>query len=155
MAASRTLVLLTVLFALALTVAVRETCPDDWLHSWDLCLWVSNSSKTNWEAIEDCKRKESDLVYINSNEENYILAGVMLAMGIDEMWIGLNDIGVNKVYKWSGHQKVVYTNFLPGKAYNRKRHSEDCVSMKNRTDFKWDSEYCFTYLKFICRKDLS
>ncbi|KAK8397666.1 hypothetical protein O3P69_004446 [Scylla paramamosain] len=155
MAPSRPLVLLTVLLSLTLIAAKRMTCPGNWMKFENLCVWPSNSSMTNWEAIEECKKRGADLLFINNSEENYFLAGILFVMRMDTVWLGLNDLRLDHVYEWEGKEKLTYTNFFKGEPYDRKRHPEDCVAMSKELGYKWSSEYCFNYKLFVCRKRLS
>ena len=55
---------------------------------------------------------------------------------------------------WTGltNSRFSYTNWGRGEPNNRHRGSEGCVALWNRKGHRWNDEYCYTELYFICEK---
>ncbi|KAK3870208.1 hypothetical protein Pcinc_024541 [Petrolisthes cinctipes] len=136
--------------------AVVQECPNNWLHDGSLCVWVSTEEAVWWSAWEACKTLDSHLAFIESERDSLIIAGILLARGVNSSWIGLNDLEVESSFHWIDREPVSYSNFASGQPSGRGDHAdEDCVAISSDLGYKWDDLYCFLELRFVCRKDVN
>lgn len=56
----------------------NATCPSNWtLLLQDMCTWISDEEVPYWKAYDECKNKTSHLIYIESAQEDLMLAGAV------------------------------------------------------------------------------
>uniref|UniRef100_A0A3P8ZAZ3 C-type lectin domain-containing protein n=1 Tax=Esox lucius TaxID=8010 RepID=A0A3P8ZAZ3_ESOLU len=78
-------------------IASAGCCPVGWRRLKSRCYYLS-SEKKNWsESRENCIREESDLVIIDSKEEQLFLNGLGDNL---KFWIGLTDSEQEVAWKW-------------------------------------------------------
>uniref|UniRef100_A0A7N6AMA4 C-type lectin domain-containing protein n=1 Tax=Anabas testudineus TaxID=64144 RepID=A0A7N6AMA4_ANATE len=78
------------------TVA-EKFCPEGWRKFGCSCYFKS-SDKTTWsESIRDCQNRGSDLVMINSKEEQEFVTKLNMN---EEFWIGLKTEWTEQQWKW-------------------------------------------------------
>ncbi|XP_042238391.1 low affinity immunoglobulin epsilon Fc receptor-like isoform X6 [Homarus americanus] len=154
---------LPLLLVVVLATVASSTCPSDWLQGEDVCMWVS-SNKTKWYiAWEVCRNMDSHLGFIESQQENDFVEGVLVALNKSEVWSGLSDLKVEGSFVWWDEEAVTYTNFADGEP-SANGHTgndtdeyadQDCVALKHSNNFKWSDEYCFEDFYYFCRMDPS
>ncbi|XP_043935582.1 CD209 antigen-like protein 2 isoform X2 [Protopterus annectens] len=121
--------------------------------------YFMSNDQLNWnESREWCKTWDSDLVIINSTEEQEFLAKE-IKMKNNLHWIGLTDAAVEGVWKWVDqslckHKDKQTTYFFDNEPDNFKHSSktdEDCGIMRPE-DGKWGDVRCNDKYQWICEK---
>ena len=84
-------------------------------------------------------------------KKNHITTSILLLFIFIFFLLGLNDKGVESEFKWSDGSNVVYTNW---DAWNPDdwASSEDCVTVRNYNDGRWNDQNCDNSLAYICKK---
>jgi hypothetical protein len=78
----------------------------------------------------------------------------MLEMGINDLWIGANDIHREGTMVWVSDKTNVskgFSNWYPGEP-NNSRSSEHCVHIWSVHGFTWNDAKCSIAYGFICKK---
>ncbi|GFN95845.1 B.thuringiensis plasmid DNA for cryiic operon and cryiic delta-endotoxin [Plakobranchus ocellatus] len=95
-----------------------------------------DSKKQYWEAQRECKKNKGNLAMPKTEEINQFLVDTLLANDIkEEVFIGLDDIDVEKDFKWQDGNRLIqpkfYENFAKGTGIFRKQkgQSRDCVTL--------------------------
>ncbi|XP_050713121.1 C-type lectin-like [Eriocheir sinensis] len=149
------LALLAALLPVVFVSGENASCPADWTLLQDMCLWISDEELPYWRAYEECKNNGSHLTYIESAQEDFLLAGALSVKGKESVWIGLNDLEIDNVFVWVDNEPLTYSNFHEGDPAVTGPHAEEnCVAMTSAKNYQWSSEYCFDHRAFVCRKDL-
>ena len=113
--------------------------------------------KRNWsDALSFCQRIGADLVKIESQGETEFINATWL-LSLEKMWIGLNDLEVEGVWKWSDSTSLdVYSNW--GYREPSKGKNQHCVVLVRgfmREDFfdaQWNDVRCERTLFYLCEK---
>ena len=113
--------------------------------------------KRNWsDALSFCQRFGADLVKIESQGETEFINATWL-LSLEKMWIGLNDLEVEGVWKWSDNTSLgVYSNW--GYREPNNWQNQDCVVIKRGFmgadffDAKWEDADCERTLLYLCEK---
>ena len=113
--------------------------------------------KRNWsDALSFCQRIGADLVKIESQGENEFINATWL-LSLEKMWIGLNDLEVEGVWKWSDSTNLdVYSNW--GYREPSKGKNQHCVVLIRgfmREDFfdaQWNDVRCERTFFYLCEK---
>nr|XP_053649693.1 perlucin-like [Cherax quadricarinatus] len=149
------------LLLLALVVAMQDVssvwpwCPDGWIHYESICVWVSSEKTVWWKAWDNCTALGSHLAFIETEAESNTLTGIFVALDIESVWIGLNDLNVEGSFVWADQEPVTYTNYFVGEPNrNGSGREERCVAIRKDYGYKWSDEYCFDERQFICRMDI-
>uniref|UniRef100_A0A3B4Z2N4 C-type lectin domain-containing protein n=1 Tax=Stegastes partitus TaxID=144197 RepID=A0A3B4Z2N4_9TELE len=91
-----------VLGCLSLSVALgtssSQRCPPDWREIQSKCYFLSTEMKTWEDSRKYCQRNGSDLVVINSQQEQVLCSSSALVDMYLLFWIGLK--GTNRVFRW-------------------------------------------------------
>ena len=87
----------------------------------------------------------------NSNHSASVNDRLILIAGTN-WWVSGNSH--SGYWAWTGvtNSRFSYTNWGRGEPNNRHRGSEGCVALWNRKGHRWNDEYCYTELYFICEK---
>ncbi len=102
-----------------------------------------------WQAASEfCQALGGWLVAVDSRGEN----GFLDRLGLDDRWIGLNDIDQEGEYRWSNGQGTDYRNWNRGEP-NNWEDSEDCIEMLRNE--RWNDLGCEESLPFICETDVA
>ncbi|XP_061166262.1 perlucin-like [Saccostrea echinata] len=104
-----------------------------------------------------CKAFESDLVSIESNDENLLIDGYLQTKHphdndkvAADYWIGGNDIESEGNFKWIGsEQPFTFTYWMSGQPDPAE---QDCVEIRGVSNFRWHDETCTHQHRFICEK---
>ena len=115
--------------------------------------------KRNWsDALSFCQRFGADLVKIESQGETEFINATWMS-SLEKMWIGLNDLEVQSVWKWSeGTSLGVYSNWGHRKLSNWK--NQDCVVIARGFigadffDAQWNNVACGRTYSYVCEKNL-
>ena len=126
-------------------------CPSEFLHrSVELksCYFISKT-KRNWaNARDDCIRRGSYLVEVQSKEEDDFLKGILMTEGEVTHWMGGNDLLKEGQWVWQQSGKpFIYTNWNPGQPTNL-NGEEHCLQYMN--EIKWNDAPCHNQYVYIC-----
>ncbi|XP_066539318.1 CD209 antigen-like [Hoplias malabaricus] len=120
-----------------------------WLCFKSSYYYVSRSTKTWSESRDYCKKRGSDLVIINSEEEQDFAAK---CLGHDDSavaWIGLTDLDTEGNWKWVDGSRLTSGYWNDGEPNNV--GEEDCAVIKGNIK-KWNDRKCSDQIRWICEK---
>ncbi|XP_019899306.2 asialoglycoprotein receptor 1-like [Esox lucius] len=128
-------------------------CPVGWRRLKSRCYYLS-SEKKNWsESRENCIREESDLVIIDSKEEQLFLNGLGDNL---KFWIGLTDSEQEVAWKWVDGTSPTITFWEQGQP-NDFLGDQDCAQFKsfvhspNRPFIEsWSDMICSLTNQWVC-----
>ena len=87
--------------------------------------YAVSDKKRNWsDALSFCQRFGADLVKIESQGETEFINATWL-LSLEKMWIGLNDLEVEGVWKWSDNTSLGCT--LTGDIVNQAKGKTSIV----------------------------
>ncbi|KAM4676597.1 hepatic lectin-like isoform 2-T2 [Discoglossus pictus] len=118
--------------------AQKPNCEGDWKMFNGSCYHFSVTKLTWVRARGLCLRSNSDLVVINSAEEQSFIAQTA---GGDHHWIGLSDLNDEGIWKWvdGTDYENSYKYWKKGEP-NDYDHNEDCAIMWNTAE--WNDFVC-------------
>ena len=120
-----------------------SSCPADWTSSGSNC-YSRRSNKKEWDDAEnDCESLGGHLVSITTDDENGVVYGLRKNKDI---WIGLNDKGVEGKFEWVDGTNSSYTNW----ANREPRKNGDCVKMASNK--QWKAISCSDNYRYVCEK---
>ncbi|XP_041748244.1 CD209 antigen-like protein E isoform X1 [Coregonus clupeaformis] len=133
-------------------------CPEGWRLSGSSCYFLSTERKTWEESRQDCLERKTDLVIVNSIEEQKFLTE--LNMNIDSVWIGLTDIETEGTWKWVDDTPLTTRYWGKNQPDNGAIliihiGEEDCVEINYRypgTVNKWNDIRCNSQFNWICER---
>ncbi|XP_049328652.1 CD209 antigen-like protein D [Astyanax mexicanus] len=113
-------------------------------------LYYVSTEKKNWtESRNDCRKRGSDLVIINSREEQVFIN----TLRKDQLvWIGLSDGETEGVWKWVDGSELITGFWYPGEPNSK--GDEDCGLYGYGSDpvKNWVDYPCSNQLVWICEK---
>eukprot|EP00118_Oscarella_pearsei_P022672 m.264678 g.264678 ORF g.264678 m.264678 type:complete len:1411 (+) comp40476_c0_seq1:1691-5923(+) len=146
------------------TSQTSSVCASGWVSYNGHCYWLESgtdaSKKLNYTAAESfCEGNSGYLVHINDKYENAFLAAAFpehMGSTSYRMWMGINDMGAEGVYKSTDKWPIEFTSWRQGEP-NDYRHGEDCTEFYARpTDHLvnglWNDRTCSANLGYICEK---
>uniref|UniRef100_A0A668VE46 C-type lectin domain-containing protein n=1 Tax=Oreochromis aureus TaxID=47969 RepID=A0A668VE46_OREAU len=98
----------------------------------------------NWSAAQSyCREKYTDLISINTVQDNTKIAGLMLLniLNTQTAWIGLYKTS----WEWSDGSNATYTNWKSGEP----KDGKDCALMET-SSASWSGEDCDKNHDFLC-----
>jgi len=135
----------------------------------------TNRERTWMQAMDFCQMRNTDLVFIESAEENaFILDWITRTQIEDDVWIGATDRDItlqnnegewvwgganDAVQFWDGNENgdpVMnrYEDWAAGEPNNDGK--EDCGAMTSNHDYRWDDRNCSeTLMSFVCESGAS
>ncbi|CAL9682123.1 unnamed protein product [Knipowitschia caucasica] len=135
---------------------LNTLCPSGWQSFNGSCYWfVSNTNLlTTWhEAFTQCSSMGSNLLIINSKEEQFFINGKLPDfhhVDIPDIWMGLSDMYKDGEFKWIDKSALGFSNFAPGFPKNTE-HFWDCGQIyTGNYEGKWETTNCFKSLGYIC-----
>ncbi|KAM9398472.1 uncharacterized protein ACWYII_031035 [Salvelinus alpinus] len=128
----------------------EKTCSDGWKKFEYSCYFLSTEKKTWEESRQDCLERGTDLVIINSKEEQEFLFTFK-----KRVWIGLTDRETEETLKWVDGTPLTTEYWHEPQPDNAgPTGDEDCVEI--RTDQSpleaWNDMSCDLKLNWICEK---
>ncbi|CAI5655389.1 unnamed protein product [Oreochromis niloticus] len=125
----------------------NKKCPAGWTRFNHSCYLLSESS-ASWDAArKDCRDRGTDLVVIDSPEEQTFLSAVTN----EHTWIGLNDKEQEGTWRWvdgTPLNLMYWAEAQPDDGGGK----EDCVHVRNDKKKSWNDLSCAASLKWICEK---
>ncbi|TMW51199.1 hypothetical protein DOY81_003735 [Sarcophaga bullata] len=120
---------------------------------------IATEFKYNWfKASHECKRRNSQLAIIDSEEKNDALVDLLAnTIGVyDRLWLGGNDefnasLEIDRLFFWSPTgEQFTFTNWVE-KEPNNGGSKEHCVHIYGSIrSYRWNDEWCDKKLGFIC-----
>ncbi|XP_049328045.1 asialoglycoprotein receptor 1-like [Astyanax mexicanus] len=116
---------------------------EGWVN-FNFSLYYVSTEKKIWnESRDDCRERGSDLLMINSREEQDFINTLIEDQ---KVWIGLSDGETEGVWKWVDGSELITGFWLPGEPniYG----DEDCVI----NEWNWADYPCNRQFNWICEK---
>ncbi|KAM8838454.1 macrophage mannose receptor 1-like isoform 2-T2 [Synchiropus picturatus] len=125
-------------------------CSSPWIPYNGHCFLLSRDQKTWLDAQAECRSQRGDLVSIHNVEEQGFVISQLGFGPSDELWIGLNDRRIRRLFDWSDHSTVSFTSWEFLKP-DVKSNKEKCVLVRGERG-KWADRSCEEKHGFICMK---
>ncbi|KAH9504722.1 C-type mannose receptor 2 [Bulinus truncatus] len=123
-------------------------CQDSWEENSGYCYKVFNEGITWYNASDRCQKLEGYLPSIPDENTNRFIRNLILNRNnTDGVWIGLNDLLIEKMYNWSDGSPYKFTNWSNGQP-NSNDKNEDCVEMYSSG--RWNDVDCYFQMQYIC-----
>lgn len=128
-------------------------CAEGWVTYNNLeCYKVMSGNLNYAAAVQSCEDltdgPDSKLLHVVDSQENgWVLENVLgdFSVGADEsVWIGLDDLVEEGVWRWPDGTSGGYTNWDPEAAVGG-----DCVSMRG-DDGLWVASSCASTMRYVC-----
>ncbi|XP_067877338.1 hepatic lectin-like isoform X2 [Heterodontus francisci] len=121
-------------------------CPRNWIHFNESCYYFSTKADTWKNSKLYCTLRESNLLVINTAEEQYFLT---LESENKRFWIGLHDQENEHVWQWvDGTDYERTLTFWNEGEPNNAGNTEDCVHTDDGG--KWNDNSCSAKFLWIC-----
>ncbi|KAL7856323.1 hypothetical protein AOLI_G00199270 [Acnodon oligacanthus] len=130
------------------TQSVQKTCPDGWTKRGTSMYYIGREGRKNWlQSRQDCRQRGSDLVIINSHEEQRFIQELHL-----QVWIGLSEN--QSTWTWVDGSVPSSEYWINGEP-NEYRTGEDCTESKPNYEppNSWNDEKCSTVLNWVCERE--
>ncbi|CAL8329220.1 unnamed protein product [Lota lota] len=118
-----------------------------WQNNICSCYYKSHSKKNWQESRNDCRERGSDLIVVNSKEEQDFVP--------EGFWLGLTDAEVEGTWKWVDGTPLTTAYWGHPQPDNNGRDpnkEEDCVERYGTGE--WNDISCLNNLYWICEKNL-
>ncbi|XP_017560591.1 C-type lectin domain family 4 member E-like [Pygocentrus nattereri] len=132
---------------------IEILCPHGWRRFKSSCYYISHNINTWDQGRQDCRRKEADLVIINSREEQVFVSGLA-----SNFWIGLSVRDHLRQWKWvdgtlliSGYWMIGEPNYYTYWNSGTFIH-EGCVQVASKSLSNWRDVRCDNLYTWICEK---
>ena len=141
----------------------RNACPEGWIAYNDICYQfnLDASQKMTWpnaEAACNAIGNFASLAKINSQREQDLINKRIQTIANGGVWIGLNDIKKENVFRWSADDSQLgksksYQIWVNGKYPSENQENRDCVMMQSvRKDGAWTVQNCSQAQNFVCMR---
>ncbi|XP_049327983.1 C-type lectin domain family 4 member M-like [Astyanax mexicanus] len=122
---------------------------DGWIYFSSSLYYVSTEKKIWSESRNNCRKRGSDLVIINSREEQVFINTLIKDQ---KVWIGLSDGETEGVWKWVDGSELITGFWYPGEPNSY--GDEDCGLYGYGSDpvNNWADYPCNTHFFWICEK---
>ncbi|XP_067337851.1 CD209 antigen-like protein C [Channa argus] len=129
----------------------RKLCPEGWKRFGSSCYFKSTEKKSWLESRKDCVKRESDLVIINSKEEQDFVTELNQH---EESWIGLwtqwSETENKYQWEWLDGSQLTETFWATGEKHPT-GYFASCCDQQGR----WRSEHDYDYKRnWICEKKI-
>uniref|UniRef100_A0A3B1KBG3 C-type lectin domain-containing protein n=1 Tax=Astyanax mexicanus TaxID=7994 RepID=A0A3B1KBG3_ASTMX len=131
------------------TNLTAERDHDGWINFSSSLYYVSSEYKSWSESRNDCRERGSDLVIINSREEQDF---INLLRRLNTVWIGLSDGETEGDWKWVDGSELITGFWYPGEPNSY--GDEDCGLYGYWSDpvNNWNDYPCNQQFFWICEK---
>uniref|UniRef100_A0A8B9R3H1 C-type lectin domain-containing protein n=1 Tax=Astyanax mexicanus TaxID=7994 RepID=A0A8B9R3H1_ASTMX len=116
---------------------------EGWIYFSSSIYYVSTEKKNWTESRDDCRERGSDLLIINSREEQNF---INMWRKYQEVWIGLGDSETEGVWKWVDGSELITGFWRAGEPNSN--GDEDCVI----NEWNWADYPCNSQFNWICEK---
>jgi len=107
------------------------------------------SSGRSWaEALSTCEGFGYTLASITDSLENDFVSNTSADLGLDDVWIGLNDQEVEGTWVWVSGEEVEFTSWNAGEPSDTVGN-ENCVGA-HWSGANWNDEACTELNEFVC-----
>ncbi|XP_069136198.1 lactose-binding lectin l-2-like isoform X2 [Argopecten irradians] len=124
-----------------------ESCPDNWTEYNDHCYRLFTDTRTWSDAQDECIKHGSNLVKIETPEENSWLKNNQFIQG--NPWIGAYTV-TRVVWIWVSDNSTVTYNDWAAWEPNDSGGEEDCVHIHSGG---WNDLPCTSTVSHICEKE--
>ncbi|XP_042073651.1 C-type mannose receptor 2, partial [Haplochromis burtoni] len=125
-------------------------CQEKWVAFSDSLYQISSEQKSWEESRRDCLKKGSDLMIINSREEQNFVNKFK-----KHLWIGLTDSETEGTWRWVDGTQMSSTSYWNSGEPNGGRN-ENCGEIKTyNSENSWNDESCSNAKFWICEKRVS
>ncbi|XP_067423681.1 killer cell lectin-like receptor subfamily F member 1 [Emydura macquarii macquarii] len=121
-----------------------KLCPRDWQLHGDKCYWLSKERKAWTRSRDDCSRKSSRMLVIQTQEEMDFIQDV--TRGESYIWIGLKVTPPGGTWTWVDGSPLDPARFTASGS----AEGNSCGWIKSS---RIQSETCDAELKWICQKE--
>ncbi|MEQ2204408.1 hypothetical protein XENOCAPTIV_012812 [Xenoophorus captivus] len=130
----------------------KKTCSAGWSMFGCSCYYLSTRSGSWDEGREDCRNKGSDLLVIDSADEQKYVS----ALTEKFVWIGLNDKDTEGSWKWVDGSSPNFTYWSKAQPDNGggdpRWGEEDCAYILSSDQRRWNDRSCSASMQWICEK---
>ena len=132
-----------------------ETCTTpDWLYYNNSCFKVFTEKVSWFDARKSCNTIGSNLISIDSTEENNLVHQEISPISISSAWIGLFNLNsTDHSYEWVDGSMGDFRNWEDGEP-NNDNSGENCTELY-RVNGKWNDESCYANRTYVCDKKFS
>ncbi|XP_033754897.1 ladderlectin-like isoform X2 [Pecten maximus] len=109
------------------------------------------SAQLPWAAASaECASEGATLLNIDSNSEQLAIQQFMADQGLDNIWMGINDVTSEGDWRTEdGTNPVGYNNFNGGQPDNY-NGNQDCAVVRQSFGYRWDDEECILPVYTVC-----
>ncbi|XP_039880726.1 CD209 antigen-like protein A, partial [Simochromis diagramma] len=126
-----------------------NTCQENWVAFSDSLYEVSSEQKSWEESRRDCLKKGSDLMIINSREEQNFVNKFK-----KHLWIGLTDSETEGIWKWVDGTQMTTSYWNSGEPNGGR--NENCGEIKTyNSENSLNDAPCSSAKFWICEKRVS
>ena len=144
------------MFYLFLFFFFAETCTtSDWLYYNNSCFKVFTEKVSWFDARKSCTTISSNLISIQSTEENNFVFQEISLISISRAWIGLFNLNsTDHSYEWVDGSMVDFRNWGDGEPNNAKS-GENCTELVVAWNGTWNDNSCYENMTYVCGKKFS
>ncbi|XP_033624617.1 macrophage mannose receptor 1-like [Asterias rubens] len=130
------------------------TCAPGWRIHGGYCYQINTISPMTWPASKStCEAYGGFLVSVTSEDENSFITSqfeMLIAVGIDSLWMGASDYTSDGVFEWSEGSSISFNKWHPTEPKNTL--NPDCGNY-NTADpqGRWMTGNCYDVQAFICK----
>ncbi|KAK7094115.1 hypothetical protein V1264_007780 [Littorina saxatilis] len=133
---------------------ISDKCPRSWKLLGESCYKYISIAATWQNAQVECETMGAGLVEIDSEEENSFAFTMVAAAGAQQAWLGLSDVGTERLFLLPSGQHPTFTKWKTGEP-NDSGGKEDCAmfSLGNpKIAGRWNDASCDSHLPFVCEQ---
>ena len=137
-------------FVFIVVLQVARVClANSWTKVGNDAVYTPSTQNSYYEAVSYCNNIGGDIVNISSSQENSNVRQFALDQGLDNYWIGLNDIANEGTWVNEDGSNPTYLYWESGEPNNV--GNEDCAEVRVSGGF-WNDVTCSTRADSICEK---
>ena len=119
-----------------------SVCRGQWTALGNRC-YLFLEGEMNWHmAKAACKERSGYLVEVDSHDENILLVAEKKRRNLRHLWIGLNDVDDEGVWRWSQYRRqAVFTAFGYNGPNTDRYQQKHCVALNSQHE--WENLNCY------------
>lgn len=127
------------------------TCPQSFTSIYGECYFITPTSSNMLDAAAECASRSAYLATMRSETENIAVMEFAQSEGLTSggIWIGLNDISEEGVYRWLDGSNSTFRAWGSG-APNNYGSYQNCVLM-DASNGDWNDYECYSNAQGICK----